>query len=140
MTAEQNIDIVKEVYAAFQRGDIPAVLSNFADDITFYVPGPTQLPTAGTWRGIGGMCDFFAALAGEIEFTEFNPREFVASGDRVVVLGNYAARLKSNNRSVASEWVMAWRLRDGKAVDFREYNDTLAIAEAYDALPRAAAG
>jgi ketosteroid isomerase-like protein len=55
------------------------------------------------------------------------------------VIGNYAARITRNNRSVASEWVMVWRMRDGKAVEFREYNDTLAIAEAFDALPRAAA-
>jgi uncharacterized protein len=139
MTAEQNVRIIQGAYAAFQRGDIEAVLSSIGDDIMFTVPGPQQMPTAGTWRGLSGMREFFATLAREIEFTEFNPREYVMSGDRVVVIGNYAARIKRNDRNVASEWVMAWRMRDGKAVEFREYNDTLAIAEAFDAIPRAAA-
>ena len=56
------------------------------------------------------------------------------------MLGDYAARLRNNNRNASSEWVMAWRIRDGKAVEFREYNDTLAIAEAYEAATRVAAG
>jgi ketosteroid isomerase-like protein len=140
MAAEQNVKLVQDIYAAFLRGDIEAVLSAISDDIVFFVPGPSQMPTAGTWRGLAGMREFFTKLAQSVEFTAFNPREYVASGDRVVVLGDYAARLRGNNRNASSDWVMAWRIRDGKAVEFREYNDTLAIAEAFDAVTRAAAG
>ena len=138
--AQGNVRIVQEAYAAFQRGDIEAVLSTISDDITFYIPGPPQMPTAGTWRGLEGMRKFFATLASEVEFTQFEPQEYVASGDKVVALGRYAGRVKSRNTEVASDWVMVWRMRDGKVVEFREYNDTLAIAEAYDAISRKAAG
>jgi ketosteroid isomerase-like protein len=140
MSAEQNLRIVQEAYSAFLRGDIEAVLSTISDDIVFTIPGPPQMPTAGTWRGLAGMRQFFAKLTESVEFTAFNAREYVASGDRVIVLGDYTGRVKRNNKTVFSEWVIAWRMRDGKTVEFREYNDTLAIAEAFDALPRAAAG
>ena len=86
------------------------------------------------------MREFFGKLAESVEFKSFNPREYVASGDRVIVLGDYSARLRGNNKNTGSEWVMAWRIRNGKAVEFREYNDTLAIAEAFDAATRVAAG
>ena len=59
MADEQNVKIVQDVYAAFLRGDIEAVLSAVSDDITFFVPGPPQMPTAGTWRGLAGMREFF---------------------------------------------------------------------------------
>src|SRR5688572_32943237 len=115
MTSEQNVKIVQDTYAAFLRGDIEAVLSTISDDIVFTIPGPPQMPTAGTWRGLAGMREFFAKLAESVEFTAFNPREYVASGDRVVVLGDYAARIRRNNRNAVSEWVMAWRFRYRKA-------------------------
>ncbi len=140
MADEQNVKLVQEIYAAFLRGDIETVLGSISDDIVFTIPGPPQMPTAGTWRGLAGMREFFAKLAESVEFTAFNPREYIGSGDRVIVLGDYAARLRGNNKNASSEWVMAWRLRDGKAVEFREYNDTLAIAEAFDAATRVAAG
>ena len=140
MADEQNVKLVQEIYAAFLRGDIEAVLSAISDDIVFMIPGPPQMPTAGTWRGLAGMREFFGKLAESVEFKSFNPREYVASGDRVIVLGDYSARLRGNNKNTGSEWVMAWRIRNGKAVEFREYNDTLAIAEAFDAATRVAAG
>jgi len=34
--SEQSIEFVKGVYGAFARGDVPAVLGAFADDIEWY--------------------------------------------------------------------------------------------------------
>lgn len=133
-----NRQIIQQGYEAFSRGDIPAVLSIMADDITFTIPGHPSIPTARTWRGGKGMQEFFSTLGQEVEFTEFNPREYISEGDRVIVIGSYAGRVKRNGNPFRSDWVMAWRLKNGKAIDFQEFNDTLGLAESYGLITRAA--
>ena len=140
VSPEQNVQVVKQVYDAFQRGDIETLLSHVSDEIVFVIPGPSQMPTAGNWRGVAGMRQFFARFYESVEFKEFNVRDYVASGDRVITLGDYVGLIKRNTKTVASEWAMSWRLRDGKVVEFREFNDTLTIAEGFDAVTRVAAG
>ncbi len=135
----ENVAIIQKAYADFLKGDIPAVLAIVGEEMRFEIPGPAAMPMARVFRGRTGMAEFFHVLAGQLEFTEFNPREYIAQGDRVVVLGNYAGRVQPTGKPFAMDWVMVWRLRDGKAVEFREYNDTLAWAEAYNAAGRTAA-
>lgn len=139
MSDQNNRTVIEQAYAAFLRGDIPTLLNTFADDIRFEIPGPSEAPLARLWQGRSGMQEFFATLNRELEFTEFSPREYIAQGDQVVAVGHYAGRVKTTGNTFFSEWVMVWRLRNGKAVQFREYNDTLAWAEAYHVVVRAAA-
>ena len=77
--------------------------------------------------------DFFAQLGASTEFTRFEPREFIAQGDQVVAIGEYAARVKSTGRSVASDWAMVFTVRDGKVVRFREWTDSAQLVRAYGA-------
>jgi uncharacterized protein len=109
-----NRQIIEQGYAAFKRGDIPAVLSMFAENVTFTIPGPEQMPMARTWRGTHRMQDFFATLDRELEFSDFSPVEYIAQGDRVVVLGSYAGRAKRNGKPFRSDWVMCGGSRTGR--------------------------
>lgn len=68
----------------------------------------------------------------------FEPREFVADGDRVLVIGWERGKVKATNRMFQADWVMAFTVRDGKVAKFHEYSDTQAIAEAYTSAARAA--
>lgn len=133
-----NRDIIRQGYEAFSRGDIPGVMNIMADDISFNIPGHPQIPMARIWRGKSGLQEFFQTLSQEVEFTDFNPREYIAEGDRVIVIGDYAGRIKRTNNSFRSDWVMAWRVKNGKAVELQEYNDTLALAESFGLVSRAA--
>jgi hypothetical protein len=52
MSAEENVKTVQEGYAAFGRGDVPAILELLTDDIEWIEPGPPDvIPVAGTYRG-----------------------------------------------------------------------------------------
>ena len=57
MGVQENVQIVKDGYVAFGRGDIQCLLALFAGDIEWIVPGE-GLPLAGTYRGHAGMADF----------------------------------------------------------------------------------
>jgi hypothetical protein len=70
-------------------------------------------------------------------FTE--PREFVAQGDRVLVVGFARGRIIATNRTFEDDWVFAITVRNGKLTNIREYIDTQALVRASKmaASPRA---
>jgi len=131
MDEQQNTKLIQDCYSAFLRGDIPAVLGMMSDDMDFYVPGDGAFPTAGHRRGLAEMQEFFRTLNDSVRFDAFEPLNFVAQGDLVVVLGRYTGTAKPTGRNFTMEWAMAWTVRQGKIVKFQEYTDTLAGARAF---------
>lgn len=131
MSEEQNIQTVKEAYAAFGRGDVPAILALLTDDVTWELPGPAEVPYAGSRRGHEGAGEFFRLLAESDDVQVFEPQRFIADGDLVVVLGRYEARIRSTGRIAKTDWVHVFAFREGKAASWREYYDTAGWAEAY---------
>ena len=122
---------MKDAYAAFARGDIPAVLSIQHPDTVFQIDGPKEIPWAGTFRGLEGARKYFAAIEAEADFDMFEPHTFLGEGDKVVVLGLEKVRSKRTGRSYENHWVHAFTLVDGKIIAFREYCDTAAVAAAF---------
>jgi hypothetical protein len=137
MGTQENLQLVKEGYAAYKRGDIPGLLTLMAEDVEWIIPGP-GLPLAGTYRGRDGVANFFQKLVADSDVLDFEPREFVAEGDRVLVVGRERVRVKATNRTVELDWIMSFTLRNGKVAIFREYTDTKALADAYASTARAA--
>jgi len=128
MSAETNIQTIQKAFAAFSRGDLPAVLDVFADDIQWITPGNSEL--AGERNGKEEVKDFFRTLAEQWEFLAFEPGEYIPGGDRVVVLGRYEVRSRQTGRVAASHWAMVWTFRHGKAIHFQEYIDTSSLEAA----------
>ena len=128
----ENAKIVQDAYAAFGRGDVPAVLATCSSDVQWVVPGdPELMPPAGTHHGVSGVATFFSTLAESQEAETFEPREFVEQGDKVIALGNYRWRVKATGKTFTSDFAHVFTLRDGKVVAFREFADTAAVRDAY---------
>jgi hypothetical protein len=62
--------------------------------------------------------------------TSTEPREFVAQGDRVLVVGFAKGKIKATNKTFEDHFVFAITVRDGKLTNIREYIDTQALARA----------
>jgi ketosteroid isomerase-like protein len=135
MSESQNVQVVKDAYAAFQRGDVQGVLALVDENVDWHAIKGAEgaAPHAGRRRGRAAVAEFFAQLGGSTEFSQFEPREFVAQDDQVAVIGDYAATVKTTGRSVASDWVMVFTVRDGKVVRFREWTDSAQLVRAYGA-------
>ena len=131
--ARTNVEVVQETYEAVGRGDIPALLDLLTDDVEWTFQGPSVIPFAGTRRGREGVAEFFSLVGGNLEFERFEPREFVAQGDTVVVLGFECSRIKPTGRTFEQEWAHIYKLRDGKVAEFLALEDTAAHAGAFDA-------
>jgi uncharacterized protein len=69
-------------------------------------------------------------VAQHVKFSAFDPKEFVASGDKVVALGHYTATTPTGG-SFDSDFAMVFTLRNGKVVRFQEFSDSAAINAAY---------
>ena len=128
MSTEQNVQTVKAFFAAIGRGDRVALKALAADDVEWIVPGK-DWPLAGTRRGHSGLADLLETASRTIE-TSTEPREFVAQGDRVMVVGFARGRVKATNKTFEDDWVFAITVRDGRLTSIREYIDTQALARA----------
>ncbi len=127
MSEQDNRAVVQRGYEAFGRGDIPGLLSLLDERIEWVTPGPPDLPTAGTRRGLQEVAEFFQTLAGLFDVQRFEPRAFVAEGDRVLVVGSETAKVKATAKAIEVEWAHAFTLNEGKVVAFQEYFDTASV-------------
>ena len=125
----QNTDTLKEGYEAFGRGDIEAVLENWADDVQ-WEGGNSDLPAGGDVEGkeaIGGALGELGEAWDDLKVT---PDEFIADGDTVVVLGHTNGTAKETGQSVESPFVHIYRFEDGKVKRLQILTDTLTGARA----------
>ena len=129
MSTEENVRIVKEWFEAIGRGDKQGLLALSAEDIEWIIPGEGW-PLAGTHRGHAGLTDVLKKASEEIETTYPKPPEFVAQGDRVLVVGVATGKIKATNKPFKDHWIFDITVRDGKVTNIREYIDTQALARA----------
>ncbi len=131
MTAQENSQIVQNIYAAFGQGNIPAILNALATDVEWVHTAAPAIPFAGTYRGTQQVGEFFKKLVEHQDILGFEPREFVAQGDTVVALGYIKAQSKATGKSYESDWAMIWHLQNGKVKKFHHFFDSAIVAEAF---------
>ena len=129
MNIEQNVQTVKDFFAAIGRRDRDALLSLVAEDVEWIIPGE-DWPLAGTRHGYAGVADLLQTHAETMETSLTEPREFVAQGDRVLVVGFARGKIKATNKTFEDHWIFAITVRDGRLTSIREYVDTQALARA----------
>ena len=129
MSIEKNVQVVKDFFAAMGRGDKQGLLALSAEDIEWIIPGEGW-PLAGTHRGHAELAAVLRKASEEVETQYPKPPEFVAQGDRVMVVGVATGKIKATNRPFKDEWVFDITVRDGKVARIQEYIDTQALARA----------
>lgn len=132
MSEQSNVQLVQQAYAAFGRADIDSVLQTLSENIDWVIPGPTDIiPFAGARHGRQEVAAFFGILASTQTAERFEPLEFIASGDRVVVLGTQRWHVHSTGSTYEDEWAHVFTIENGNITKFTEYHDTAAEAAAH---------
>ena len=129
MSIESNVQIVKNFLAALGGRDKQGLLALSAEDLEWIIPGENW-PLAGTHRGHAELAAVLRKASEEIETTYPTPPEFVAQGDRVLVIGVATGKIKATNKPFKDDWVFDITVRNGKLTKIREYIDTQALARA----------
>ena len=124
-----NSEIIRGLYAAFGRGDIPAVMQILAPDVRW--TEAAGFPHGGTYAGPDAVLHNVIMKLG-IEWQTFSvsPEEHVADGDTVVSLGIYNGVYKATGKKFTAPFAHVWTLRDGKVVRFRQHTDTALVQDA----------
>jgi ketosteroid isomerase-like protein len=129
VSIEENVQTVKDFFAAMGSYNKQDLLALVAEDIEWIIPGE-DWPLAGTHRGHAELAAVLQKASEEVEMRYPEPPEFVAQGDRVLVVGVATGKIKATNKPFKDDWVFDITVRDGKVTRIREYIDTQALARA----------
>jgi len=127
----QNAKTVESMYAAFGRGDIPAVIGILDPRIVWHEAEnfvyADHSPYVGAEAVLTGL---FARLGGEWDGFSAVPHEIVDGGETVVALGRYSGVYKATGVKVDAQFVHVFRFKNGKVASFQQYTDTLQFKNA----------
>lgn len=124
-----NLNLVQGVYEAFAKGDIPTVLGFLSPDIVW--TEAEGFPYGGTYTGPDAvLAGVFMRLGTEWDGFAVVPEEFIDGGDVVVALGKYSGTYKATGKSFRANFAHVWQVREGKAIRFVQYVDTLLVQRA----------
>src|ERR1700677_255481 len=98
MSIEENVQIVKDCFAAMGGDNKQDLLALVAKDIEWIIPGE-DWPLAGTHRGHAGLADLLQKASETLETSYPKPFEFVAQGDRVLVIGFATGKITATNKA-----------------------------------------
>ena len=80
MSAEQNIETARQMYQAFGRGDVQAILDLVTDDVDWSTDAAiASAPWYGPRHGKDGVASFFEAIGKTGPVTEFTPLAYAAT-------------------------------------------------------------
>ena len=133
-----HVKTIESIYAAFGRGDLPAILAQVADEVDwgpnldFRTPGASRVPYGGVCRNRDEIARrYFAPIAEAFEFRNFVPRVFMAGGAHVSVLLEVDLVVRRTGRRIAFEEMHCFAFDDaGRIVRYRAFQDTAQMIDA----------
>jgi len=129
-----NEQTVRDVYAAFQRQDLPAILAVVTDDVDWRNDGVAsrECPWNGNFSGKDKLPGFFQAVGDSLDIQVFDVKDAAASGNHVAVHLRIESVVRKNGRRLANDAIHFWTFDTrGKIAGYRHYNDTAAELAAW---------
>jgi hypothetical protein len=126
-----NVAIAQELYAAFARRDMSAVLAKLSRDVVWSEPENPFNPAAGRRHGHAGFLEWARIGRDSEDIESLEPQRFLAGQDAVAVVGHIRCRAKGTGRVYESDFVHLLTFADGLITSFQEFFDTYAAAEAF---------
>jgi uncharacterized protein len=133
-----HIATVQEIYAAFGRGDVPAILDRLAEDVDWEAGGSSAADEGVPWllrrTGREGAGAFFATLDA-FETRRFEPLSFLEGAGQVAAVIGVELALRASGYVIADQEVHLWTFDDaGLVCAFRHVVDTAKHIEAARSL------
>jgi ketosteroid isomerase-like protein len=121
-----NAQMMRDLYDAFNRGEVPTVLGAMDPDIEWrQAEGHPYSPSGEPFRGSEAILqNVFMRLGTEWDGFTVTPKEFHDAGSVVAVEARYTGTYKQTGKSLDAQVCHVWRIRDGKITSFQQYVDT----------------
>jgi uncharacterized protein len=131
MSPHANVEIVQEIYAAFARRDIPAIVALLNPDVEWGEPSNPFNPAGGTRRGHEGFLEWIEVGRRSEDILLLEPQKMLVDEDSVAVVGFMRCRAIPTGKEYESDFVHVVTLKAGKVTKFQEFFDTYAAGEAF---------
>ena len=130
--SEKHAHAVQDMYKAFGRGDVKAILDHLADDVDWaFNVAASDVPWHEPIKGKANIPRFFASL-GHVDMKVFQPREMIHSGDHVITHIHLEYVVKKTGKAVNMEQLHWWTFNSQMKVSrMRHYEDTAQVLKAW---------
>jgi ketosteroid isomerase-like protein len=132
-----NATLLKSLYSAFGRGDIPTFLGALSPDIHWHqAEGNPYMPGGAAWVGPDAILNnLFTRLGAEWDAFSVHPKSFHGAGDSVIVEARYSGTYKPTGKSMDTQVCHVWDVRDGRVTRFQQYVDTAKLQDVMGVRP-----
>lgn len=132
MDAQSNKDLIRAILGEIVQGSAETLFSSISDEIVWEIPNPdNKLPLKEVYKGREGTEELFSSLGELSEVIEFDPQEFIAEGDTVVVIVHEKSRSKSTGEHFEQDMAQVWTVQDGKITRCRLFEDTYSAVRVF---------
>jgi uncharacterized protein len=125
--SQENVEIVRRVFEAFEHGGIDAALPFYDPDVTWETADDE--PDAGTYHGHEGIRTLVGRWVEAFDL-HLEPEEFIDAGEHVVIPYQLYARAKSTGMEISAPETWVFRMRNGKVIEVQEYRERAEALEA----------
>jgi ketosteroid isomerase-like protein len=123
--SQESAEVVRGMYEAFGRGDIPAVLAALDPQVEWWEAENFIYADGNPYVGPDAvLAGVFMRIGNEWEGFAVSPEGVLDAGDTVVGHGYYSGTFKKNGERVRAQFAHLFTFRGGKVVKFQQYTDT----------------
>lgn len=133
MTAKQNsnsaneINTLKEIYAAINRNDISSLIKYFDSEIERVEP--EGFATSGTYRGIPAITLLWSQARETWAEGTCQPEQFILSGEYIVAFVHVHVRLKNQTEWIDARIADVFKFKNGKVIFMRTFAEKVKALE-----------
>jgi hypothetical protein len=118
-------EIMKQLYDAFAKGDVPAVLGALDPAIEWHEAEGYRYSDRNPYVGPQAIAEgVFQRLGTEMDDFRIAVQNMIESGDTVVVEGRYTGTVKETGTAIDAQFAHVWELKNGRVKRFQQYTDT----------------
>ena len=114
-----RVELVKQGYEAWNRGDRTWVLEHMSEDVEWITP--PEDPDPGTYHGWQGVEQFWEQWRASVGQLQFKPEEFIDEGDHIVVVARRTGKGETSGLEVSDKVVQVFKFEGPKCVQVREH-------------------
>ena len=115
-----SMKVVEKMFSAFKDGDVEKFVATVSED-TLWVYHGTQIIPKGLFENKEGVRSFFNTILDRTEIISFEPQQFIAEDNMVVVLGQEHQRSKRSGRELKQKWVQVYTVENDLITRMEEF-------------------
>jgi len=119
--SQENVELVKSLYAAFARRNFDFILKNVSPEIE--IVQSSEVPWGGSYRGPAEMQDFYGKLGAHLQASGLPIERALDAGDCVVIIGRTQGTVRATGKHFDVPLAHVWQIRDGKVTRFMPFID-----------------